>query len=121
MVIDNMGSALTTKEEIKGEAVRFFSDLLTKEPANFIGVSVERLRELLPFRCSFLQQENLITEVTETEVQNIIFTMPMKKSSGPDGYSVKFFKGAWSVVVQDLTKAIQSFFYLWVPTEGAKS
>lgn len=36
--------------------------------------------------------------------------MPMNKSSGPDGFTVELFKGAWPIVGQDITKPIQFYF-----------
>lgn len=71
---------------------------------------VDSLQNLLPFRCSDTQCSDLIREVTAEEVTKTIFSMPLDKSPGPDGYSVEFFKSAWGIVGQDLVDAVREFF-----------
>lgn len=109
-IIDPMGTSLTAIEDIKREAVRYFSDHLTQEPADFSGITVEGLRELLVYRCTTHDSERLTAVVTEEEIKRVLFSMPSNKSPGPDGYTVEFFKGAWAVVGKELMVAIQSFF-----------
>ncbi|KAG7569624.1 Endonuclease/exonuclease/phosphatase superfamily [Arabidopsis thaliana x Arabidopsis arenosa] len=109
-IIDENGNCLKNMEDIKAEGVRFFSHLLSHQPSDFTGISVDDLRELLTFRCSTQEQEQLLVDVTEEEVKQIIFSMPLNKSPGPDGYTVEFFRSTWTVIGSDLTVAIQSFF-----------
>lgn len=47
--------------------------------------------------------------------------MPVNKSLGPDGYTVEFFKGAWSLIGKDVTKSIQSFFIYGFLPKGLNS
>ncbi|GKC78481.1 putative RNA-directed DNA polymerase, eukaryota, reverse transcriptase zinc-binding domain protein, partial [Tanacetum coccineum] len=52
----------------------------------------------------------MIKTVTNQEVKDAIFSMGNDKSPGPDGYTTAFFKEAWDVVANDVTKAVQEFF-----------
>ncbi|KAL6956380.1 hypothetical protein U1Q18_048008 [Sarracenia purpurea var. burkii] len=38
-------------------------------------------------------------EITEEEVQSVLWSLPANKAPGPDGYSAGFFKSAWDIVV----------------------
>ncbi|KAE8674971.1 hypothetical protein F3Y22_tig00111708pilonHSYRG00398 [Hibiscus syriacus] len=49
-------------------------------------------------------------EVTNEEIKEAIFSQGNDKAPGPDGYSVLFFKKAWSVVDNDVLKAVKYFF-----------
>lgn len=109
-IIDSNGNTLTRLEDIKAEGVSFFSALLSQEPPEFTGLSIESLCGLLTFRCSAQDREHLMVDVTDAEVKRVIFSMPLNKSPGPDGFTVEFFKSTWSIVGHDLTVAIQSFF-----------
>lgn len=97
-------------EDIKLEAVRFYEDFLTHQPHRLDILSMEQLKELMRFRCSETDKLQLTKEVTDEDVSKVLFDMPTNKSPGPDGYTCEFFKASWSVVEQDFTKAIQSFF-----------
>lgn len=109
-ILNSDGTQLTGTEEIKAEAVRFFSEFMNLNPLEYTCISVEQLQELLSFRCSELDGECLIRDVTEEEVQKVLFSMPSNKAPGPDGYTVEFFKEAWSLVGKEVLVAIQSFF-----------
>ncbi|GKA91486.1 putative RNA-directed DNA polymerase [Tanacetum coccineum] len=53
---------------------------------------------------------NMIHGVTDREIKDAMFSMGDDKSPGPDGYSAAFFKEAWSIVGDDVIKAIREFF-----------
>ena len=101
---------LQSSEEIKGEAERFFSEFLNRQPQNFQGMSVDDLRNLMSFRCSENEQHMLTKEVTQEEIHKVLFAMPNNKSPGPDGFTSEFFKATWAITGSDFTAAIQSFF-----------
>ncbi|GKG56885.1 hypothetical protein Tco_0582236, partial [Tanacetum coccineum] len=52
----------------------------------------------------------LIKPVTDEEIKDALFSIDVNKASGPDGYTSKFFKAAWSVVGKDTCSAIKEFF-----------
>ncbi|GKV16257.1 hypothetical protein SLEP1_g26925 [Rubroshorea leprosula] len=53
----------------------------------------------------FLQQP-----ITNLEIKEVVFSSPRNKAPGPDGYTSEFYKAAWPVVGDLVTKAIQEFF-----------
>lgn len=109
-VISPAGFRFTSSEDIKAEAVRYFSELLSSEPPGFTGTTVATLSGLLAFRCSDQEQDLLVSEVSDAEVKKLIFSMPANKAPGPNGYTAEFFREAWDVVGKELTLAVQSFF-----------
>ncbi|GJT97313.1 hypothetical protein Tco_1092831 [Tanacetum coccineum] len=52
----------------------------------------------------------MIKSVTNQEVKDAIFSMGNDKFPRPDGYTTAFFKEAWDVVANDVTRAVQEFF-----------
>lgn len=88
------GSILSNAADIKNEAEQFFREFLQHKPQDYFGITVEGLRELLPYRCSDAEQTQLIREVTAEEITNVLFAMPNEKSPGLDGYTSEFFKAA---------------------------
>ncbi|KAL2230754.1 UNVERIFIED_CONTAM: hypothetical protein Sindi_1669800 [Sesamum indicum] len=53
---------------------------------------------------------HLILAFTPDDVKQAEFDIAEDKASGPDGYSLGFFKAAWPVVGQEVTKAVLEFF-----------
>lgn len=104
------GEVVTSQEDIKVEAVRFFNDLLSFESPDIQSISVEELQELLPFRCSNEERTLLIKQVTKEEIRDVLMGMPSNKSPGPDGFTVEFFKASWNIVGEDFTTAVLLFF-----------
>ncbi|XP_024006615.1 uncharacterized protein LOC112083116 [Eutrema salsugineum] len=58
----------------------------------------------------------LICDVTDEEVMQVVFSMPSDKSPGPDGFTIDFFKGAWSVIGRDVIVPVH-LFQIGVPPE----
>ncbi|KAG7556378.1 Endonuclease/exonuclease/phosphatase superfamily [Arabidopsis suecica] len=115
------GSIATEQVDIKTEAVRFFEEFLTHKPVDYEGASTAEIQDLLEFRCSMSEQNVLVSQVTEEEIRTVLFKMPVNKAPGPDGYTVEFFKQAWSIVGNDFVTAIQSFFLMGFLPKGVNT
>ncbi|XP_021994626.1 uncharacterized protein LOC110891242 [Helianthus annuus] len=49
-------------------------------------------------------------QVTEDEVKKAMFSIGIDKAPGPDGFTAAFFKSAWHIVGNDVSRAIIDFF-----------
>lgn len=115
------GELLTDGDDIKAEAARFFNDLLSRQPSDFEGMTVEQIQELIDFRCSVADNDILEKAVTKEEIKKVLFTMPNNKSPGPDGFTSEFYKYVWHIIGEDFTAAIQSFFVKGFLPKGLNS
>ena len=84
--------------EIKAHAVEYFQNVLGDSDLPISPISKESLQELVPFRCSSLQQDYLKRAVLTAEIKGTVFSMPLNKSPGPDGYSVEFLRASWETL-----------------------
>jgi hypothetical protein len=77
---------------------------------NFTNEKVARVKSLIPSATSIDKATLLVREVTYEEVRDTMFHMPSNKAPGPDGYTFEFFKTSWSIVGEDVVKAVKGFF-----------
>ncbi|GJT69751.1 sodium/hydrogen exchanger 6 [Tanacetum coccineum] len=54
----------------------------------------------------------MVCDVTDDEIKSVMFSMEDDRASGPDSFTVAFFKKAWDVVGGDITCVIRDFFFL---------
>lgn len=73
-------------------------------------VTVERLRDVIDYRCSRATAEELVRPVQGEEIKKALFSMSANKAPPPDGFPVEFYKDVWPVVGGDLIVVVQSFF-----------
>lgn len=104
------GEVLTSGEDIKQEAEDFLKKFLTHKPLDYQGMFIEELQEKLAFRCSDVYKANFTKEVTDEEIQKVLFSMPNKKSPDPDGFTSEFFKVSWNIIGKHFLIAIKSLF-----------
>ncbi|KAL2235461.1 UNVERIFIED_CONTAM: hypothetical protein Sindi_1278300 [Sesamum indicum] len=71
------------------------------------------LRFLRPWARHIITTEEtgqLLESFSEEDIKEAVFDIGEDRAPGPDGYSSGFYKNAWPVVGQEVTKAVQEFF-----------
>lgn len=63
------GTLARTQDEIKEEAVKYFTTFLNHKPDDYVGTSVEELHELLDFECNEVDKRMLDQMVSEDEIK----------------------------------------------------
>lgn len=104
------GLRVFNQTQIKDMVVAYFQNLLGSEDVTLLGISVEELRSLIPYRCPQNIAEKLTSLPSDEEVKSTLFAMPKNKAPGPDGYSAEFFWEAWEIIGKDLIDAVKEFF-----------
>ncbi|KAK4384265.1 hypothetical protein Sango_3077900 [Sesamum angolense] len=108
-IADDDGNEHTDPTFISSVFVDFFRGLLG-------GARTERaldLQYLRPWARHILTEEEaqaIIRLVTIDEVKSAIFNIEEDKAPGPDGFSSGFFKAAWPIIGEEVSKAIIDFF-----------
>ncbi|KAL0455350.1 UNVERIFIED_CONTAM: LINE-1 reverse transcriptase [Sesamum latifolium] len=104
------GMTIAEHIEVTHEFVSFYQRLLGGErDKRFIDLCYLR-----PWVRYLLTEEDLAaltTLVTAADVKMAFFDIPEDKSPGPDGYSSGFFKAAWPIVGDEVTRAVLDFFH----------
>lgn len=56
------------------------------------------------------QQLEILQPYNAKDIKAVIFSIGSTKNPGPNGYGSEFFKAAWKIIGEDITKAIMEFF-----------
>ncbi|GKC50823.1 RNA-directed DNA polymerase, eukaryota, reverse transcriptase zinc-binding domain protein [Tanacetum coccineum] len=75
-------------------------------PANEIFKKLDRVLGNI----SFMDACDMIRSVSNEEIKEEMFDIEDNKAPGPDGYTSKFFKKAWTMVGDDVCMVIKEFF-----------
>ncbi|XP_074288647.1 uncharacterized protein LOC141613801 [Silene latifolia] len=51
-----------------------------------------------------------LSPVTKEEIKGVVFSIPIDKAPGPDGYTSGFFRDSWDIVGDEVCSAIMDFF-----------
>ncbi|GKD24610.1 RNA-directed DNA polymerase, eukaryota, reverse transcriptase zinc-binding domain protein [Tanacetum coccineum] len=61
---------------------------------------------VFPNMLSREEASRMCRDVSEVEVKNAMFDIDDSKAPGPDGYTARFYKSAWSIIRKDVCKAV---------------
>ncbi|GJU84848.1 RNA-directed DNA polymerase, eukaryota, reverse transcriptase zinc-binding domain protein [Tanacetum coccineum] len=93
-------------DDVKDQFVKHFENVLGKrEEVDPIYVPSSLFKNKL----SLADTEMMVRRVSLKEIKEVLFSMNDDKAPGPDGYSAKFFKAAWSIVGMEFSQAIMDF------------
>jgi hypothetical protein len=107
---DEHGNRVEEVNQIKGLAEEFYKKLLGTSQMGFSDEFATRITHLISPIVPAESAALLEKPVTAEEIKKTMFSMPLNKAPGPDGFTTEFFKSSWSVVGEDVVAAIQSFF-----------
>lgn len=107
---DENDRVISTTNELKTHSAQYFQSILGVTDLPNSLAPMDELHDLLPFRCSEIQQAYLARTVLEPEIKGTIFSMPINESPGPDGYSIEFIRASWDTVGPDIINAVSEFF-----------
>lgn len=99
----------------------FFREFLQYQPEDYTGMGVSQLQDLLSFRCSDQDSQNLVQPVTPQEIKDVLFAMPSNKSPGPDRFNAEFYKATWDIIGPEFVIAVQAFFVKRFLPKGVNS
>ncbi|GKD81131.1 RNA-directed DNA polymerase, eukaryota, reverse transcriptase zinc-binding domain protein, partial [Tanacetum coccineum] len=52
----------------------------------------------------------MVRTISEYEIKNAMFDIEDSKAPGPDGYTARFYKSAWSIIGKEVCQAVKEFF-----------
>ncbi|GJS70464.1 hypothetical protein Tco_0703305 [Tanacetum coccineum] len=89
-------------------------DQFVKHFTSFLGLEADmQSMDMRSLNCNTVgdeDAENMIKNVSDVEIKEALYDICNNKAPGPDGYSAKFYKSAWTVVGKDVCEAVKEFF-----------
>ncbi|XP_039009143.1 uncharacterized protein LOC120137444 [Hibiscus syriacus] len=107
MLINDQGLRLESFDDMASEVIAFYKNLIGSVDTNVKGCDYNFLKNILSYSLPPEHSSNLIKDVTTEEIKEAIFEQGNDKAPGPDGYTPLFFKKTWSIVGEDVVRAIK--------------
>lgn len=101
------GRTLESGAQVIEEAVSFFQEMLSASPTVMSSDEFDLVKPVI----SMEENEILSVVPSMNEVKNSLWSIPVDRSPGPDGFSASFFVLAWDIVKDDLLEMAKDF--LW--------
>ncbi|KAL0286161.1 UNVERIFIED_CONTAM: hypothetical protein Sradi_7155500 [Sesamum radiatum] len=108
-ITNSEGQVLTNRDSVISEFTEYFRTLLGGTRRQRV-LDMGYLRPLARHVLSDDEALALIQPVTPNEIKTAVFDIDEVKAPGPDGYSSGFFKAAWPIVGEEVTRAVLEFF-----------
>ncbi|KAL2246937.1 UNVERIFIED_CONTAM: hypothetical protein Sindi_2546000 [Sesamum indicum] len=108
-VNDENGFTHTDLGEIAHEFVSYYQNLLGGTRRR-LSVDIRYLRPWARHCITDEEANQLLLPISADDVKQAMFDIADDKAPGPDGYSSRFFKAAWPVVGEEVTRAVLDFF-----------
>ncbi|KAL2240793.1 UNVERIFIED_CONTAM: hypothetical protein Sindi_0720500 [Sesamum indicum] len=106
---DENGNTHMDPGEVAHKFVSFFQNLLGGTKRRSI-VDIRYLRPWARHCITDEEASHLLLPFSPDDVKQAVFDITKDKASGPDGYSLGFFKVAWPMVGEEITRAVLDFF-----------
>ncbi|XP_042954746.1 uncharacterized protein LOC122291174 [Carya illinoinensis] len=97
---------LRSPEEVHEGAVDFFKNFLAEShlsPAPDLTSLVEPV-------VSPAENLNILELPSIQEIKDVVFSIPIESSSGPDGFGSGFFKACWEILAENVVAAVHEIF-----------
>ncbi|OAP19763.1 hypothetical protein AXX17_AT1G43730 [Arabidopsis thaliana] len=105
-ILDENGKEQTRNSEKGKVASHYFENLFTSSYSSNSNAWLQGF----PVKVYSSMNQDLTKEVTEEEIQNVVFAINPESAPGPDGFTAFFFQKYWSVVKSQILQEIFGFF-----------
>ncbi|KAL2246367.1 UNVERIFIED_CONTAM: Retrovirus-related Pol polyprotein from type-2 retrotransposable element R2DM, partial [Sesamum indicum] len=106
---DENGTTHTDQGEVAHVFVSYFQNLLGGTRRR-LTVDIQYLRPWVRHCITDEEASHLLLPFSPDDVKQAVFDIAEDKAPGPDGYSSWFFKVAWPVVGEEVTRVVLDFF-----------
>ncbi|XP_057779485.1 uncharacterized protein LOC130998068 [Salvia miltiorrhiza] len=93
---------------IEQHIIGHFSSLFTNTTSDVVDLAA--LEANVDLVITEEQNKGLVSIPDDTEITAAVFSLDGNSSPGPDGFSGLFFQNCWSLIKNDVIKAVKSFF-----------
>ncbi|KAH0726077.1 hypothetical protein KY284_001942 [Solanum tuberosum] len=103
---DNNGNRLEGNKDVGEADVKYYKNLFTAENVTEDQTVLEVVRR------SINNNDNADLNAIPTlrEIKDSVYSIDSDSAAGPDGLNGKFYQTAWSIIAEDLYKAVVYFF-----------
>lgn len=106
--MNSNGIMVETPDEVTRAFVDYYVQLLGTPQPQKMHVSDRLVKRGMVLNES--QKSMLCSPFNNSDIKAALWAIDGNKAPGYDGYSSRFFKDAWEVIVEDLCEAVQDFF-----------
>ncbi|KAL2235406.1 UNVERIFIED_CONTAM: putative mitochondrial protein [Sesamum indicum] len=106
---DAQGITITEPNAVIHEFISYYQSLLGGDKRQRV-IDLRFLRPWARHIITTEEADHLIEPFSAEDVKKAVFDIGEDRAPGPDGYSSGFYKKAWPVVGQEITKAVLDFF-----------
>ncbi|XP_011101873.1 uncharacterized protein LOC105179912 [Sesamum indicum] len=106
---DENGTTHMDQGEVAHEFISYFQNLLGGTRRQ-VTVDIRYLRPWARHCITDEEASHLLLPFSPDDVKQAVFDIAEDKAPGPDGYSSGYFKAAWPVVGEEVTRAVLDFF-----------
>ncbi|GJW30771.1 hypothetical protein Tco_0047646 [Tanacetum coccineum] len=103
----NLDGNSFSRDSVRDQFLKHFESVLGRREE---VVPIHEPSSLFINKLSMMDADLMVKHVSLKEIKDVLFSMNDDKASGPDGFSAKFFKGAWSIMGAEFSQAILDFF-----------
>ncbi|KAG8372700.1 hypothetical protein BUALT_Bualt12G0094000 [Buddleja alternifolia] len=97
-----MGEELEDPIQVNNEIVVGFNKNLIGRSTRIDSNFVPDFGKFISKKLSEEQAAYMVRPIQAKEIKEVVFSFPDDKASGPDGYSVAFFKNSWSIIGEEI-------------------
>ncbi|GKD87001.1 RNA-directed DNA polymerase, eukaryota, reverse transcriptase zinc-binding domain protein [Tanacetum coccineum] len=107
MTIRNEDGTRFVNEDVAIQFVKHFE--------NFLGQrrdvqSLASRQDIFKNKINTEDAQRMVRNISDSEIKNAMSKIEDSKAPGPDGYTARFYKSAWSIVGSEVCQAIKYFF-----------
>ena len=108
------GNWCTDQQAMQGMVVHYFENLFTSNE----NVDPQEIVDLLDPIVTSQANAALCNEYIDEEIGTALFQIGPLKAPGPDGLPSRFFQRNWSILKEDVIKAVKEFFVTGIMPPG---